>query len=80
MDMPSEDKVEIYGKHGCSRCVSVKNLIDKRGIDYIYTSIEDMKYPDKIRDLVILDNNGMYPLLMINGEVVSLKDVLNMGK
>lgn len=72
--------INIYGKRGCGRCDMVKSIIDKRGIPYTYETIEDLKYPDHIRDLVNSDNNGMYPLLMKDGEVVSFKDVLNMVK
>ena len=78
MDMLKD--VKIYGKNGCSRCISVKNIIENRGIPFVYTSIDDMKYPDHIKDLIVTDNNGMYPLLMIDDKVVSLKDVLNMEK
>jgi len=69
--------INIYGKRGCARCESVKNLLDKRGILYSYQLIEDMNYQDHIRDLVTIDNNGMYPLIMNEDKVVSLKDVLN---
>jgi arsenate reductase-like glutaredoxin family protein len=69
--------INIYGKHGCARCESVKSLLDKRGIIYSYQLIEEMKYQDHIKDLITIDNQGMYPLIMNDDKVVSLKDVLN---
>lgn len=72
--------IEVYGKKGCSRCQGVMNILNSRGIDYKYIGIESLRYPDHIRDLIELENNGIYPLLMDDGKIVSLKDILNRGK
>jgi len=78
--MHKEDNVEIYGEQGCARCLQVKKLIEKRNIPYEYIKIEDLEYPDHIIDLITLNNNDLYPLIMYKGEIVSLKDVLSMRK
>ena len=66
---------KIYGKRDCSRCDQVKNILNKRNIDYEYFDIStEDKY---IIKLIREKNNNLYPLIMNNDEVVSLSYVLN---
>jgi glutaredoxin len=68
--------IEIYGKDGCSKCQMVKSIFDKKGIAYIYKSIDKMDNIEDIREMVMKQNDGMYPLILKDGNVVSFKDVI----
>ena len=72
--------ITIIGKEGCSRCKTVENICEKRGIEYSYLEIDNMENRDEIVDMIVKQNKGMYPLLLEGDKVLSLKEVLEKGK
>jgi len=67
--------IEVIGKEGCAKCDMVKSLLDKRGIKYLYTnSSEDNT--GYLKEKILKENDGRYPMILIDNEIVSLKDVL----
>lgn len=65
--------IEVIGKKGCSKCTMVKSLLEKRGIPFKYLRVEDN---DALRNKVMAENQGMYPMIIRDNEVVRLQDVL----
>ena len=70
--------LEVYGKKDCARCSQVKSLLDKRGIEYEYTDMfGDMVDTEYYLYKVMHENKRLYPLILEDGEVVQLSEVLN---
>lgn len=68
----------IYGRPGCGACENVKNLLNKKSIEYTYVDISQMD--EHGRDVVINDaqaaNKFALPLIVQNGEFLSIAQVL----
>ncbi len=69
-------KVEIYGTSNCRKCVDVRALLDRYGVDYI----------DHMIDLMPLEKDEMvrrcglryYPQIFIDGEHIGGEEELMM--
>lgn len=68
-----EDGILLVGKQGCSKCEMIKGILNKRNIEFRYLLIEDNP---EYKNMIVNENKGMYPLILRNGQVVGLRDVL----
>ena len=73
--------IRIIGKKNCAKCTMVKELLSKRNIEFTYITLDDWveEYPEqsqRILDDIYKRNDGRYPIIYKDGNIVSLKDVL----
>jgi len=70
--------IQLYGKKGCMKCSGVKSILSKRDIEFTYYDIAELDDDEqkRIKDIVKEKNNKNYPLIMKDGEVSKLSNVL----
>ena len=65
------DKIKIYGKEGCGACKNVKSKLEDKEIDHTYIGDVD-KTIAKAREV----GQMTVPICEVNGEILSLKEML----
>jgi glutaredoxin len=71
--------ITLIGKSGCSKCAQVKNLLDKRGIEYQYKVLDELDTVERDKYVGIATQNGIsgFPLFFDeNDGSLTLKDIL----
>jgi glutaredoxin 3 len=66
--------VTVYTTEACSRCVTAKMLLTKRGI--VYQEVNLAKDPDGRAELSRITGMITFPQIMINGETIGGLDEL----
>ena len=61
------EKVTIYTSNTCPYCVSAKNYLEEKGVEYIEKNVQTDKEARK--ELMAMGHMGV-PVLIINGEEV----------
>lgn len=69
----------VYGQKCCGACENVKALLNKRNILFEYIDILQLSEIDYTNIMNMAQEAGMrsMPIIMINGKIVTLSDVLN---
>jgi len=69
-------KVTIVGKKNCSKCSTIKSILENKGVDCDYFDVESDK-GRHFKERILKENKGMYPLLLDEeGKVIDLKYIL----
>jgi glutaredoxin len=68
----------VYGKNLCGSCEMVKTSLTRNGIAFEYESLDDMDFEaaDSIVKLATEAGIRTLPVIMMDGNVVTLKDAL----
>lgn len=69
-------KIEIYGTTNCKKCVDVRELLDKKKVEYIDHLIDLM--PLEKDEMVQRSGLKYYPQIFINDEHIGGKEELMM--
>lgn len=71
--------ITIYGKAGCTSCISAKSLCESKGLEYTYKSL-GVDY-NVSEFMSIKEGHRSFPLILKDGEYVGtftdLKNLLN---
>jgi glutaredoxin 3 len=67
-------KIEIYGTSSCNKCVNVRELLDRRGVEYIDHLIDLM--PLEKDDMIRRSGLKYYPQIFINDEHIGGEEEL----
>lgn len=69
----------VYGKDNCGSCEMVKRTLIEKGMVFEYDNLDHMPEvaADAILQLAISAGLTTYPIIMDDGNVVSLRDLLS---
>jgi glutaredoxin len=69
--------IEIFGIENCSRCIMAKKILDKKGVKYIYYSINDIPIEEQKNKEQLAKQNGIFsfPLIFKDNKIVKLEDI-----
>ncbi len=72
----------VYGKKLCGSCEMVKKSLTAKGIEFEYESLDEMDFEtsDAIVKLATAAGIRTLPVIMYDGNVITLKDALTVSE
>ncbi len=70
--------IRVIGSPTCSRCIAVKNALDRKGVKYSYLMIDELEESDREYLLNRATQKKMrnMPIIEKDGEITDLQGVL----
>jgi glutaredoxin len=70
--------LKIIGTKNCSRCITVKNILTTKKVDFEYFLLDELgsSDQDKYMKLAKENNQLQFPLIIKDDKLIDIKDVL----
>jgi glutaredoxin len=70
--------IKVIGTKGCSRCITIKNILTSKNIDYEYLFFDELMPSDKekFKNLAEENNQFQFPLIIKDEKLIDIKDIL----
>lgn len=70
--------IKVIGTKNCSRCVTVKNILVSKNIEFEYFLLEELENSDKEKymNLAKENNQSQFPLIVKNEKLIDVKELL----
>lgn len=67
--------IRVIGKENCSRCAMVKNILNKKGIEYEYNLLDECENKEEYIKMAIEEGKLSMPLIIKDGKLINLQEV-----
>lgn len=70
--------LQLIGTHNCNRCAMTKTILNNKGIRYQYIQYEELSQveQDYYFELARKEGHGSFPILLLDGEITTLQDLM----
>jgi glutaredoxin len=70
--------LKIIGTKNCSRCVTVKNILTTKGIEFEYFLLDELESTDKEKYTKLAEENNQlqFPFIVKDEKLIDIKEVL----
>ncbi len=77
--MEETETITVIGAPNCSKCTTVKRLLEDKGITFMYYSMTDLDESARFNYMNAARDKGQrsMPIVLKNNDVVTLEEVLN---
>jgi glutaredoxin len=70
-------KIKVIGTSNCSRCSTVKNILNSKNIEFDYLVIDNMNEEDSTSymDMAKTANVRNFPLIIKDNKIINLNEI-----